>query len=84
MQVKVTIDQLLKILGLAFVFGSTVAALQNNINNKADKETVTAESTYTRQLNAKVDGTLIRIESRLNAIDLRLRELCDATHAGCR
>lgn len=59
---KMSLEQLLKILGLSFVFGTTVAALKADINSKADKTTVAAESTYVRQLNARLDGVKIDVD----------------------
>lgn len=81
---NLTLEQFLKILGVSFLFGTTVAALKQDINTKANKETVLADSIYIRDLEQDMERTMVNINNRLSRMEDRLTEICKATRAGCR
>jgi hypothetical protein len=85
---QMTIDRLLKIAGIAFIVGSTVAAMQAQISNKADAAAVQRDSivlhTQLEFLQDNLNRGLTDLTYEIRRANERLKEICLKTKAGCQ
>lgn len=80
----ISVDFLIKLIGIVFGAGVLYAGTMQKIDDKVDKDTFTAESAFVHSEFRSTSVELQLILAQLQMANLRLKEICDVTRAGCR
>jgi hypothetical protein len=85
---QLALDKVLKIIGVSFVAGSTIAAFEFQLANKAGEADVRADSivvhTQIDYMREDIQKALRDLTYELQRANERLRDICLKTQAGCQ